>query len=180
MDIQMPLLDGLEATKAIRAYEVQRNLKPTPILALTASALAHDVAASSAAGCNAHLSKPISKQKLLAEIERYSRTSPSDRIPEPILVDVDPEVEELVPEYLAQRKREIAVFEDLVRHSDFDSIRVLAHNMKGNGRSFGFPALTDFGAAMELSARQCSVASLSQQLRELTSYLNRVQLKTAP
>ena len=73
MDMQMPQLDGLGATRAIRCFEALSKLAPTPILALTASALTHDLAASLAAGCNAHLSKPISKQRLLAEIERHQR-----------------------------------------------------------------------------------------------------------
>jgi PAS domain S-box-containing protein len=75
MDMQMPLLDGLGATRAIRRIEEEQGLTATPILALTASALTHDLSASAAAGCTAHLSKPISKQKLLAAIGHYN---PSD------------------------------------------------------------------------------------------------------
>ena len=179
MDIQMPLLDGLGATRVIRSLEKERGEPPTPILALTASALANDLAASSAAGCNAHLSKPISKQKLLAEIERYGLSSPTADSAEPILVEAPPEVEELVPEYLAERKREVAIFHKLMAQSDFERIRILAHNMKGNGRSFGFPELTVIGAAMERSAREASASALAGQLLELTGYLDRVQLKPA-
>jgi CheY-like chemotaxis protein len=179
MDIQMPLLDGLGATRVIRSFEKERGEPPTPILALTASALANDLAASSAAGCNAHLSKPISKQKLLAEIERYGLSSPTADSTEPILVEAPPEVEELVPEYLAERKREVAIFHKLMAQSDFERIRILAHNMKGNGRSFGFPELTVIGAAMERSAREASASALAGQLLELTGYLDRVQLKPA-
>ena len=179
MDIQMPLLDVLVATRVIRSLEKERGEPPTPILALTASALANDLAASSAAGCNAHLSKPISKQKLLAEIERYGLSSPTADSAEPILVEAPPEVEELVPEYLAERKREVAIFHKLMAQSDFERIRILAHNMKGNGRSFGFPELTVIGAAMERSAREASASALAGQLLELTGYLDRVQLKPA-
>jgi CheY-like chemotaxis protein len=71
MDIQMPLLDGLGATRLIRSIEKDCGLKTTPIVALTASALAQDRTASSAAGCTAHLSKPISKQELLAALAHH-------------------------------------------------------------------------------------------------------------
>jgi CheY-like chemotaxis protein/HPt (histidine-containing phosphotransfer) domain-containing protein len=187
MDVQMPRLDGLAATRVIRAFEQERGDVPAPILALTASALADDVAASSAAGCTAHLSKPISKQKLLAEIERYGFLSEAAESSEPnitgpivlgpIIVDAPPEVEELVPEYLADRKKEIMLFRTLMLKPDFESIRILAHNLKGNGRSFGFPELTDIGAAMEKSARAASGAEVACHVDELSNYLDRVQLR---
>jgi signal transduction histidine kinase len=71
MDVQMPVLDGNAATRAIRAWERDHGRPPTPILALTANAFADDVKESLAAGCNAHLSKPISKAGLLAAIAGY-------------------------------------------------------------------------------------------------------------
>jgi signal transduction histidine kinase len=75
MDVQMPVLDGNAATRAIRAWERDHARSPTPILALTANAFADDVRESLAAGCNAHLSKPISKSSLLAAIAGYSKAS---------------------------------------------------------------------------------------------------------
>jgi CheY-like chemotaxis protein len=177
MDVQMPVLDGLGATRAIRAFERDRGYAPTPILALTASALTADLVASRDAGCTAHLSKPISKQKILVEIERYGLLSHPAESDGPILVEAPPEVEELVPEYLAERKSEVALLRQLMAKSDFESIRILAHNLKGNGRSFGFPELTIIGAAMETSARESGGAALSSQVEELANYLDRVQLR---
>jgi CheY-like chemotaxis protein/HPt (histidine-containing phosphotransfer) domain-containing protein len=177
MDIQMPILDGLGATRGMRAIEKERGYAATPILALTASALAADLAASGSAGCTAHLSKPISKQKLLAEIERYGLLSHPVESTGPILVEPPPDLEELVPEYLSERKTEVNVFRNLMEKSDFESIRILAHNLKGNGRSFGFPELTDIGAAMESSAREAGAATLARQLEQLASYLDRVRLR---
>jgi PAS domain S-box-containing protein len=71
MDVQMPVMDGLEATRQIRAFEQRTDRSATPILALTANALLEDVARSHAAGCDSHLSKPISKEKLIAAIESF-------------------------------------------------------------------------------------------------------------
>jgi len=75
MDVQMPVLDGNSATRAIRAWERDHARPPTPILALTANAFADDVKESLAAGCTAHLNKPISKSSLLAAIAGYSRAA---------------------------------------------------------------------------------------------------------
>jgi signal transduction histidine kinase/CheY-like chemotaxis protein len=68
MDVQMPEMDGLTATRILRQWEKERGLAPTPIIALTASALAEDVERSLAAGCNAHVSKPVRKRVLLEAI----------------------------------------------------------------------------------------------------------------
>jgi len=71
MDIQMPVMDGLEATRRMRDFERRTSRSATPILALTANALLEDVERSHAAGCDTHLSKPISKEKLVAAIESF-------------------------------------------------------------------------------------------------------------
>ncbi|ABK42759.1 multi-sensor hybrid histidine kinase [Magnetococcus marinus MC-1] len=71
MDIQMPIMDGYQATGIIRDDQHRHNKPHTPILALTAHALDEDVAKSLAAGCDGHLTKPIRKAKFLQCIERY-------------------------------------------------------------------------------------------------------------
>jgi CheY-like chemotaxis protein len=68
MDIQMPELDGLAATRFIRQWETEQTLAPTPIIALTASVLEEDVHNALGAGCNMHMSKPIKKRNLLDTI----------------------------------------------------------------------------------------------------------------
>jgi PAS domain S-box-containing protein len=73
MDIQMPILDGYAATKAIRQWEGEQHRDPIPIVALTAFALSGDAEKSLAAGYTAHLSKPIQKADLLAAIAAYAR-----------------------------------------------------------------------------------------------------------
>ncbi len=69
MDVQMPEIDGLAATRLIREWETANHRTPTPIVALTASALEEDVRRTLAAGCDLHLSKPIKKSVLLRTIQ---------------------------------------------------------------------------------------------------------------
>ena len=64
MDVRMPEMDGLEATKAIRALD-REDAKRIPIIALTANAFDEDVQRSMQAGMNAHLSKPVEAEQLL-------------------------------------------------------------------------------------------------------------------
>jgi two-component system sensor histidine kinase/response regulator len=68
MDVQMPVVDGLEATRIIRAWEQEHALPRLPIFALTASAVEQDVRRAIDAGVDLHLSKPIKKAVLIAAI----------------------------------------------------------------------------------------------------------------
>ena len=70
MDVQMPGMDGLEATRRIRQLEKTRQLRPTPIVALTASVMEEDRRATEAVGMNGFASKPIDLPQLSAEIAR--------------------------------------------------------------------------------------------------------------
>ncbi len=69
MDIQMPILDGVAATKVIRAQEAERGLAPIAIVALSANAMKHQVDDYLAAGMDAHLAKPIQLEKLYGMLQ---------------------------------------------------------------------------------------------------------------
>jgi CheY-like chemotaxis protein len=71
MDIQMPVMDGLAATRSIREWERQEGVSRTPIIALTALALKEEAARIFEAGCNAHMTKPIRKSTLLDILSAY-------------------------------------------------------------------------------------------------------------
>ena len=68
MDMQMPVMDGLSATAAIRAFETQNARTPTPILMLTANAMTEHVEAGRAAGADGHLTKPLTLTALFEGI----------------------------------------------------------------------------------------------------------------
>jgi CheY-like chemotaxis protein len=68
MDLQMPVMDGLAATRAIREWEALHRLPAIPIVALTASAFGEDVNKCFAAGATRHVAKPVKKALLLATI----------------------------------------------------------------------------------------------------------------
>ena len=68
MDIQLPVMDGYEATRRIRSNP---ELNSIPIIAVTSYALAGDEAKALAAGCNAYVTKPYSPRALLAKVREY-------------------------------------------------------------------------------------------------------------
>ena len=176
MDLQMPVMDGLEATRRIRALERERGLPAVPILALTANALPADIEASQSAGCNAHLAKPVSKTRLLSVLRKYTSKAPETAKPDAILARVPAGLEHIAPGYLAKRRSELPVLRELLHALDWNQIRVLGHNMKGTGTGYGFPEITGLGAAIEQAAKQSNPDAVALQLQELETYLSRVTL----
>jgi two-component system cell cycle response regulator DivK len=77
MDIQLPGIDGLEATRRIRASESDHEV---PIIALTAHAMTSDREETLAAGCNGYISKPIDVKNFVREIKRYMKDTPHPAI----------------------------------------------------------------------------------------------------
>ena len=69
MDVQMPVMDGLTATRTIREREVAEGRARTPIIALTANAMAHQIAEYRACGMDGHVSKPIEVRHLFAALQ---------------------------------------------------------------------------------------------------------------
>ena len=70
MDLMMPVMDGLDATRAIRALD-RPDARTVPIVAMTANAFDEDREKTKAAGMNAHLAKPLDMKALLDAVERF-------------------------------------------------------------------------------------------------------------
>ena len=78
MDLRMPVMDGHMAVRRMRKFEQDEKRTPTPIIALSASALEQDIRESLETGCTTHLSKPVKKAKLIALIRELTPESHSD------------------------------------------------------------------------------------------------------
>ncbi len=72
MDIQMPIMNGYDATVAIRTMG-KKDSKSIPIIAMTANAFAEDVQAAISAGMNEHIAKPLDLNNLMSCIEKWTR-----------------------------------------------------------------------------------------------------------
>ncbi len=75
MDVQMPVMDGHEATRSIRAWENDNSKDQTPIISLTAHAFKEEIDRCLEAGCNTHLSKPVKKATLISTIQEFTEKS---------------------------------------------------------------------------------------------------------
>jgi HPt (histidine-containing phosphotransfer) domain-containing protein len=95
---------------------------------------------------------------------------------EKIIVQVDADLEDLIPGYLENRQVDISNIREALVRGDYDSIRILGHTMKGTGGGYGFDTITDIGHALELAALQKNSQEIRQGVDELADYLYRLQV----
>ncbi|WP_166745575.1 ATP-binding protein [Sphingomonas naasensis] len=181
MDMQMPVMDGLEATRAIRAAGLSN--RTLPILALTANAYADDIAACLAAGMQAHLAKPIQLAELATVIRRWTRIEPAQpEAPAPTAPARPAEPSLISPALRARydaRKEEVAVCAerlaaaDTVSDDDAVELGELLHKLAGSAGMFGEAALGDEASAFEErlarsppEARAAAVRAIVEMLRQ--------------
>ena len=181
MDRQMPIMDGLTATRTIRAWEKANDRPPTPIIALTASALKGDRETCLAAGCTSFLTKPIKQEVLLQAIKERSIVAPpsskeeSSRM-DTILVRVEPKFADLIPVFLQNCRKNVIAMLDALDRGDFETVEILGHGMRGAGGSYGFQPITDIGAALEQAAESADTDASRKWVGELSRYLDRVEI----
>jgi CheY-like chemotaxis protein len=181
MDRQMPIMDGLTATRAIRKWELANDRTPTPIIALTAAALKGDREKCVAAGCTAFLTKPIQQDVLLQAIKDRDLPLPisvrdDGGRKDTFLIRPNPKFADLIPGFLQNRKQDVITMGEALQRGDFDAVARLAHDMKGVGTSYGFDTITEIGAALELSAGNSDIGTSRLWVGELSRYLEGVEV----
>ncbi|MBC7837357.1 MAG: response regulator, partial [Nitrospiraceae bacterium] len=181
MDRQMPVMDGLTATRTIRAWEIENGRPPTPIIALTASALKGDRETCLAAGCTAYLTKPIKQEVLLQAIKDHSVVGPASEAKERGRADaashpMDPRFRDLIPKYLENCRRDFVTMLTALAIGDFEKIAFIAHQMKGSGGAFGFQALSDMGDVLEHAAEAADLDLSRKAVADFGEYLDGVRL----
>jgi CheY-like chemotaxis protein len=177
MDRQMPVMDGLTATRRMRAWEQANDRPPTPIIALTASALKGDREKCLAAGCTAFLTKPIKQEVLLQAIKEHfvvvlaASEAESSRM-DPIVLRVKSSLADRIPAYLQNCRRNVVVMLDALDRVDFETVTSLGHQMRGSGGAYGFQAITDIGAAIEEAGESADDGVSRRRVGELSSFLD--------
>ncbi|MGB5076466.1 MAG: ATP-binding protein, partial [Sphingorhabdus sp.] len=180
MDRQMPVMDGLTATRTLRAWEKASGRPPTPIIALTASALKGDRETCLAAGCTAYLTKPIKQDVLLQAIRDYTvaRSGAQQEgggLDAKALRSVQ-RLAELIPAYIASCQENVVVMREALDRADFETVIILGHNLRGSGGGFGFQMITDLGSGLEQAAENTDVDEARKLLNELSTFLDGVQV----
>ena len=177
MDRQMPVMDGLTATRQIRAWEQANRRPPTPIVALTASALKGDRERCLAAGCTAYLAKPIKQEVLLQAIRDIAVVTTMSQAPDEGRRDVtssDERIAERAPSFLRNTRDNAGRMQAALDDGDLATVISLGHRMNGAGAMFGFQTITDIGSAIEQAGGRGDTGAVRQSMEELIGYLDLV------
>ncbi len=189
MDLQLPGMDGLTATRTWRSEEATRRLGRVPVIALTANALGVDRDACHAAGMDGYLTKPARLQDLYRVLSKGFADGTPAFAPEPPSVPgvamsdavplhdsgmwrklrsetgaSDPRMlEELMAELRRQAPDQLAAIEAAAAAGDGERIRAVAHRLKGSAGMLGLPRLAAAAKAVEMPAKSRDlVASVAQ------------------
>lgn len=93
-----------------------------------------------------------------------------------IVVNIDPDLEELIPGYLGNRLKDVQEAQALLDNADFESIQRMGHTMKGSGGGYGFNFISAVGLALEEDAKEKNVKKIQATLHDLCDFLERVQV----
>lgn len=176
MDVQMPVIDGLSATRSIRRAGIT-----TPIVAVSAGAMISDIEKALDAGCSLHLGKPFERTALYDILSRFVKASPelSKDAEDPIISTLsgdDPEMQILLREFidgLPGRHAELVI---TAQSSDLQKIAALAHKLKGSAGMYGYPILASearkleqfakTGASADVTGSIVAIAQIIEQIRK--------------
>ncbi|MGH8458378.1 MAG: response regulator, partial [Nevskiales bacterium] len=197
MDVQMPVMDGYEATRAIRALPQFAQL---PIIAMTANAMERDQQECRAAGMNDFLSKPIDSDQLLVTLAKWMQviraTPPKEAAPVPqTLTDRLPDslpgidckgslrrlggrealLRELLQELVIEQAHASKKIDEAWQRGDKTEAVRLAHSLKGVAANLGCTRLAETAGELEQSCKQGRAENLPAQLAAVQAAFEEVQ-----
>ncbi len=154
IDMQMPVVDGYEAARRIRAAGIA-----APIIAITAHTLESDRQICLDAGCSDYIRKPVRRGELLQRIATALGVKGGEAelqaLANPIRSELenDPIIADLLPVFIQELEKYMKSLHDGIAAHDEAGVRQLLHNVKGAASTFGFPQLGELAASASAELR---------------------------
>jgi CheY-like chemotaxis protein/HPt (histidine-containing phosphotransfer) domain-containing protein len=178
MDMQMPVMDGLEATRELRARGFTG-----PIVALTAGAMQSDIDQAMQAGCTGYLSKPIERTRFLSAVSRHLRARhvpASQHTPiVSTLLGADPGLADLVAQFIERLPEMVEALADHTAQGDWAALKAKAHSLKATGGGYGFAPVSEVAARIEFELAKQSYDTIPALVDELRALQRRIQTGAA-
>ncbi|MDH5392367.1 MAG: ATP-binding protein [Gammaproteobacteria bacterium] len=173
MDMQMPVMGGLEAV-----YELRKYNQDLPVIALTASAMEDDVKGYIKAGCNEFLAKPINRLLFNQTVSRYLLASdeikPALEAMTSALLEEDEGAIDLVLIFVKKLPELLDEILSLYKDENWDELSARVHNLKGTGGNFGFLKITEVAQKIEFLIMKQGYDEIEDQLDLLTVMQQRI------
>jgi CheY-like chemotaxis protein len=205
MDIQMPVMDGYEATRTIRRMEEEggglNNGRRTPIVAMTANALTRDRENCLEAGMDDFITKPVTRVALLSMVSAWIPEFDDAAVPPPAVVSgekkdggKEPDLPLNYDRALSEFMGDKAVLEDTLRYflthcrgqmdrisdaisgNDNDTVKAEAHKIKGGAANLTMEVLSRAAAELEAASKSGDLASAGVQVSKINHELDRLAL----
>jgi len=189
MDINMPVLDGVESFKKIKEYELDNKLSHTPVIAVTANAIKGDKEQFLNLGMDDYLSKPLSTTKLHTILDEYldnKTDSSSINIDKEIVeIKLDPQIivdkigisENIAKLIIEKFKKEILKdldeLEKFIENKDYEEIKGKAHYIKNSTLNVGLEEISNILQSIE-APKELSTEELKKQFFKIKFSIERV------
>ena len=180
-DVHMPRMDGFEMTAEIRRLEAAEGRPRTPIVAVTANAMAGEDERCRAAGMDGYLSKPVGLPRLRATLQRWLRgggdaAAAIDRaVLDPWLQGDEAARRDLLLKFSRSTSESRRDIETAMAAGDLAALAAAAHRLKGSALAVGARALGDAAKTLELAAKAGDRASCQDGLGPLAVEVQRAQ-----
>ena len=93
-----------------------------------------------------------------------------------IIVHIDRDLEDLIPVFMENRRKDVENLKSAVIASDYNTLRSIGHNLKGVGGGYGFARITDLGADIEAAAKVNDIKTITELIDSYADYLGRVEV----
>jgi hypothetical protein len=96
--------------------------------------------------------------------------------PETVRISIDPDLRNLIPGFLHNRRHDIQTLLDAIAVGDFETTGTLGHRMRGDGGGYGFSMISEIGRDLEMSALERKIPDITASVQALTIYLDCIEV----
>ena len=180
MDLDMPIMDGYEAVARIRQDEARSGRRRASIIALSSHDDDETRARCLACGFDYYLTKPVTRELLHQTLARFSPAAGEEAgAPERSGVEIDDDMKDMIPEFIASRRELAAGMQAALRHGDREQVRRVAHQLAGSFALYGFRWAADHCKKLELEAAAGDADRLGEMIARLRDHLENVEVTPA-